>query len=208
MPVGNERNSTDLRHDCWCVDALVVLPSIQAALRCHGWPVDISRQQAPLGMTLHVCEFVSWAEAALRSTAVASLLQRDAAVLPHACQVGLRGDEAVVLRGSGQKNHRQCGVAAGDGPQAQQVKHLLLETAPFSEKSGGRVVVRHVGRAWVHWVDAGRTTEFRVSISKALAISHPPGNIPMLKGQSHKKRVWRLSNFLAVSCPVLLVFIM
>lgn len=179
-----ERTFTNLRHDCWCVDAVIVLPSIQAALCCHGWPVNISGQQVPLGITLHVCEFVSGAEAALRCAAAAPLFQRDAAVLPHGRQVGLGGDAAVVLRRSGQKNHRQRGVTAGDGPQAQKVKHLLLKTAPFSEEGGGRVVVRHVGRGWVHRVDAVRTG-FTVGISKALAISHPP--IPLLKGQSDKK---------------------
>lgn len=142
--------------------------------------------------------------AALRSVAAAFLLQRDAAVLPHGCQVGLRGDEAVVLRRSGQKNHRHRGVAAGDGSQAQKVKHLLLETAPFSEEGGGRVVVRHVGRGWVHRVDAGRT-EFRMGIAKALAISHPPGIVSLLKGQSDINCVRGIISFLAFPCVIFFI---
>lgn len=144
-----QRASTNLRHHRRCVDALIVLPSVQTALCCNGRPVNISGQQAPVGKTLHLCKFVSGAEAALRSAAAAFLLQRDAAVLPRGCQVGLRGNEAVVVRAAGQKDHGQCGVAAGDGPQAQEVKDLLLETAPFPQEGGGRVVVRHVGRGWV-----------------------------------------------------------
>lgn len=198
MNIG-ERTSTNLGHDCWRVDALIVVPSIQTALCCHGWPVYISRQQATVGKTLHVCEFVSGAEAALRRAAAASLLQRDAAVLPRGCQVGLRGDEAVVLRRSGQKNHRQRDVTDGDGPQAQEVKNLLLEAAPFSEEGGGRVVVRHVAPR----LDSlsGRRAHRVVGMSKALALSHPPGIIPLLKGQSDIKCLCLLScQFLVLFC--------
>lgn len=196
MNIG-ERTSTNLGHDCRRVDALIVVPSVQTALCWHGWPVHISRQQATVGKTLHVCEFVSGAGAALRraAAAAASLLQRDAAVLPRGCQVGLRGDEAVVLRRSGQKNHWQGDVTDGDGPQAQEVKNLLLEAAPFSEEGGGRIVVRHVAPRLDS--PSGRRARRVVGMSKALALSHPPGIIPLLKGQSDKKCVCLLSSFLS-----------
>lgn len=142
---------TNLGRDCRNVHALVILPPVQAAFCCHIRQVDINAgQQASLRETQDVFSFVPGALARHQSAAVALLLQRDAAVLPCGGEVGVRGNEAAVVRRVGEEHDRQAGETVRDDAQTEEEKHLLLETSPFPEEGGCGFIVGHVvcGSYW------------------------------------------------------------
>lgn len=79
----------------------------------------------------------------MRQCAAPVLLQRDAAVPPRGGQIEARGYEAPVGRGVREKHDAQGGEPVGDGAQAEQEKHLLLETSPLPEESDCSLIVDH-----------------------------------------------------------------
>lgn len=169
---------THLGHHGGRVDALVVLPAVQAALGRHVCQVNIhARQQVPLREAHHVLQPVPGALAG-RQAASGALLRRDAAVPPRSAHVGVRRDEAAVLRRVGQKHDGETDVAGGDAAQAEEEEHLLLEASPLAQERGGAFEVAHAARGGRTGGDVG------LGILTAVS-SHPPQINSSLKAQPH-----------------------
>lgn len=181
---------TNLRHNGRNVDALVILPPVQAAFFRHIRQVNINTwQQASLRETLYIIKSVSGAFAGHQSAAVILLLQRDAAVPPRGGEVEVRGYEAPVWRRVGEEHDGQAGETVGDGAQTQEEKHLLLEKSPFPEEGGCSFIIGHVCGCCAPGARSRaeltrRTDEdFGVVISKAAflfqPLNHPPHHHPL-----------------------------